>query len=151
MKSRKNYEIKRYELESIYEDLRALAQEMKLPIWTASQTNRSAIDEEIITLGSIAEAYSKAAVSDFIFSLSRKLADKINNTGRFYIAKNRNGIDGVIIPLKVNTSIGLIEIEETGEVSQIKHPSQMSAVVRQDDTLPGQLLKDRLTSIKQGN
>ena len=151
MKSRKNYEIKRYELESIYEDLRALAQEMKLPIWTASQTNRSAIDEEIITLGSIAEAYSKAAVSDFIFSLSRKLADKINNTGRFYIAKNRNGMDGVIIPLKVNTSIGLIEIEETSEMSQVKHPAQMSAIARQDDDLSGQILKDRLTSIKQGN
>ena len=151
MKSRKHYEIKRYELESIYEDLRAMAQELQLPIWTASQTNRTAIDEEIITLSSIAEAYAKAAVSDFIFSLSRKLSDKISNTGRFYIAKNRNGMDGIIVPLKIDTTIGLIESEEGAEATQVKHSSQMQAVVQQTSEVSGQLLKDRLTSIRKGN
>ena len=59
MKPKRHYEVKRYELEAIYEDLRALSQELDIPIWTASQSNRQSIDDEVITLGAIAEAYAK--------------------------------------------------------------------------------------------
>lgn len=90
---------KREELETIYEELRALAHEFECPVWTASQTNRSGINAEVITMESISEAFSKCFVADFIFSVSRTGADKMNNTGRVYIAKNRNGIDGVVFPI----------------------------------------------------
>jgi len=50
MRSRRGYEQKRYELESIYEDLRGLAMDIKVPIWSASQSNRCvALDTEVIT------------------------------------------------------------------------------------------------------
>lgn len=90
---------KREELETIYEELRAIAHEFECPVWTASQTNRSGINAEVITMESISEAFSKCFVADFIFSVSRTGADKMNNTGRVYIAKNRNGIDGVVFPI----------------------------------------------------
>jgi len=90
---------KRNDLETIYEELRAIAQEFECPVWTASQTNRSGINAEVITMESISEAYSKCFVADFIFSVSRTVADKMNNTGRIFIAKNRNGIDGVVYPI----------------------------------------------------
>ena len=90
---------KRDNLETIYEELRAIAQEFECPVWTASQTNRSGINAEVITMESISEAYSKCFVADFIFSVSRTVADKMNNTGRIFIAKNRNGIDGVVYPI----------------------------------------------------
>ncbi|BCV08238.1 MAG: hypothetical protein CM15mL4_3080 [uncultured marine virus] len=35
-------------LGNIYEDLRGLAGELQVPIWTASQANRSALDEDVI-------------------------------------------------------------------------------------------------------
>ena len=38
----------RHQLGNIYEDLRGLAGEMQIPIWTASQANRSALDEDVI-------------------------------------------------------------------------------------------------------
>ena len=60
---------KRHELESIYEDLRALAQEFKCPVVTASQTNRKGLNEEVITMESISEAFNKCFVADFIFSV----------------------------------------------------------------------------------
>ena len=149
MKSRRHYEVKRYELESIYEDLRALAQEVNVPVWTASQTNRSAIDEEIITLSSIAEAYAKAQVSDFIVSLSRKMVDKLNNTGRFYVAKNRNGMDGVIVPLVVNTTNGKIGMQDSQEdISQAK-PHEIQEVQTQSDSSTQQNIKKRLAEIKE--
>jgi len=90
---------KRDNLETIYEELRAIAQEFECPVWTASQTNRSGINAEVITMESISEAYSKCFVADFIFSVSRTVDDKMNNTGRIFIAKNRNGIDGVVYPI----------------------------------------------------
>ena len=59
-----SYREKRNELESIYEGLRALAQEFECPIWTASQTNRSGLNAEVITMESISEAFSKCFVAD---------------------------------------------------------------------------------------
>ena len=43
---------KRHDLESIYEELRATAQIYECPLWTASQTNRSGLNAELITMGS---------------------------------------------------------------------------------------------------
>ena len=53
---------------------------------------------------SISEAFNKCFVADFIFSLSRTAQDKQANTGRFFIAKNRNGPDGLVFPIFMDTS-----------------------------------------------
>ena len=47
---------KRHVLENIYEDLRGLAGEMECPIWTASQANRSSLEEGVIDATKGAEA-----------------------------------------------------------------------------------------------
>ena len=104
---------KRHELETIYEQLRGLAQEFKCCIWTASQTNRSGLNAEVITMESISEAFNKCFVADFIMSISRTAEDKRLNTGRIFIAKNRNGEDGIIFPIHMNTSNVTIRVEQT--------------------------------------
>ena len=101
---------KRNELESIYEDLRGMATEFKCPIWTASQTNRSGLSAEVITMEQISEAFNKCFVADFIFSISRTIEDKQNNQAKMFIAKNRNGPDGIIYPLFMDTSNVKIKI-----------------------------------------
>jgi len=95
---------KRNELESIYEEMRAIAQDFNCSVWTASQTNRSGLNAEVITMESISEAFSKCFVADFIFSVSRTIEDKSANSGRIYVAKNRNGPDGLIYPIFMDTS-----------------------------------------------
>jgi len=99
-----NFKEKRNELESIYEELRGIAQEQECPLWTVSQTNRSGLNTEVITMESISEAFSKCFVADFIFSLSRTIKHKNENTGRVFIAKNRNGPDGLVHPIFMDTS-----------------------------------------------
>jgi len=94
---------KRNELESIYEQLRAIAQIFSCPVWTASQTNRSGLNAEVITMESISEAFNKCFVADFIFTISRTIEDKNNNEGRIFVAKNRNGPDGMIFPIFMDT------------------------------------------------
>ena len=99
-----NFKEKRNELESIYENLRAIAQEFKCPVWTASQTNRTGLNAEVVTMESISEAFNKCFVSDFICSISRTIKDRNANTGRIFIAKNRNGPDGLVFPIFMDTS-----------------------------------------------
>ena len=107
---------KRHQLETIYEELRGLAQICECPLWTASQTNRSGLNAEVITMESISEAFNKCFVADFIFTVSRTVEDKNNNTGRIFVAKNRNGPDGLVYPLFMDTSNVCIKVlSQTGE------------------------------------
>ena len=112
LKPIENYKEKRNELESIYEGLRSLAQEFECPVWTASQTNRSGLNAEIITMESISEAFSKCFVADMIFSVSRTIEDKNTSKGRVYIAKNRNGPDGLVYPIFMDPSYVEIKLLE---------------------------------------
>lgn len=103
---------KREELETIYEELRAIAKENNCPCYTASQTNRTGLNEPVITMESISEAFSKCFVADFIFTVSRTIDDKKTNTGRIFVAKNRFGMDGVICPITMDTSNVSIKVLE---------------------------------------
>ena len=101
---------KRNELESIYEELRAISTEFQCPVWTASQTNRSGLNAEVITMEQISEAFSKCFVADFIFSVSRTVEDKQNNQGKIFIAKNRNGPDGIVYDIFMDPGSAKIRI-----------------------------------------
>jgi len=114
---------KRHDLENIYEELRGIAQIYECPLWTASQTNRSGLNAEVVTMEAISEAFNKCFVADFICSISRTAQDKVNNTGRMFVAKNRNGVDGIVYPLAIDwknvsmqvlpeSSETMLEIEE---------------------------------------
>ncbi len=105
-KSNARYE----ELGYIYEELRSMSGELQVPIWTASQTQRSSINDEIIEADKIAESYNKVKTADVLLSLSRKTEDKINNTARAHLVKNRFGPDGVTFPVRMDTSKGIVKI-----------------------------------------
>ena len=94
----------RHSLGNIYEELRGIGQTFDIPVWTASQTNRSGLNAEVITMESISEAFSKCFVADFICSISRTIEDKTENKGRMFVAKNRNGIDGIVYPMEIDTA-----------------------------------------------
>ena len=96
----------------VYIELRGMGGELQIPIWTASQTNRSGIDSEIIEADKIADSYAKVMNADFIMSISRKSKDKLNNTARVHVMKNRFGPDGITFPSKMDTYKGMIEIYE---------------------------------------
>lgn len=94
----------------IYEELRGVAGELQVPIWSASQANRSAADEDIVMAHHAADSYRKIMTADFVMSVSRKTNDKVSNTARFHIIKNRFGPDGLTFPSRMNAGCGQIEI-----------------------------------------
>jgi len=115
----------RHELGNIYEDLRGLAGENEIPVWTASQANRSALEDDVIGAEKIAESYSKIMTADFVLSLSRKIEDKVAGTGRWNVIKNRFGPDGITFPSKMNTSNGQIHIFEGDSIQGKDAQKQM--------------------------
>jgi hypothetical protein len=110
------YKEKRHATGETYENLRGLAGEFDVPVWTASQANRSSLEEEVIDASKVAEDYSKVMTADFVMSVSRKVEDKIANTGRFHVIKNRFGVDGITFPANINTNTGLIQVHEASTV-----------------------------------
>lgn len=104
----------RHQLGNIYEELRGLSGEFQIPVWTASQSNRSSLEEQVIGAEKISESYSKIMTADFVMSLSRKIEDKVANTGRIHIIKNRFGPDGLTFPTTMNTATGQIDIYNSG-------------------------------------
>ncbi len=131
---------KRHDLEGIYEELRGLATEFECAFVTASQTNRGGLNAEVITMESISEAFNKCFVADFIFSLSRTPQDKQANSGRVFIAKNRNGPDGLVFPAAVDwstVSIDILESRGDEEPPQLTAKEQLSNLQRYYTKLSG--------------
>jgi len=115
MRSSRQYDSMRHELKKVYEDLRNLAMEKNMPIWTASQSNRDSANSDIVGLENMSESYGKAQVADVVISISRKPAEKSEGFGRLYIAKNRAGRDGIVFPVKLNTAMSRFSILENSE------------------------------------
>lgn len=113
MKATSTFQEKRFDLTSIYESLRALAMELNLPIWTASQAGRTAINESKFDLKVISESLGKAQTADIILGIGRSDDDKQKKKAQLLCLKNRNGEDGYSLPMNFDTSNLDISIEET--------------------------------------
>ena len=50
MRSSRRFDSLRHELKLIYEELRNLAMDLNVPIWTASQANRDAANADVVGL-----------------------------------------------------------------------------------------------------
>ena len=111
-------------LEDLYEELRGMAGEYAIPVWTASQAGRSALEDDIIEADKIASSYGKVMVADFLMSLSRKVEDKMSGTGRGHVIKNRFGPDGITLPSKINTNNGQFQFFEP-QTQQGKQTTQI--------------------------
>lgn len=97
---------------SVYEELRQIAGELQIPVWSASQSNRGAHEADTIEAHNVADSYRKIMTGDFILSLSRKKEDKAANTGRLHTIKNRFGSDGETFALSFDTSTGVAKVCE---------------------------------------
>ncbi len=137
MRSSRKFDSLRHELKLIYEELRNLAMELNVPIWTASQANREASDKPVVGLENMSEAYGKAMVADIVLSLSRKPLEKSTGCGRLFVAKNRAGRDGILFPVFLDCSMSKIQIIENGSEMSLED------IVKSDSASMKNLLKEK--------
>ena len=112
---------RKFEIDDIYTSTKGLARELNIPIWSVSQVNRAGSKDDVIEGDKAAGSYDKMMITDFAMSLSRKKEDKVNNTGRFHVMKNRYGMDGITYRIKADTSTGHFEI--TDEYDEDDNPT----------------------------
>tara|TARA_R110000803_G_scaffold138485_1_gene205332 strand:+ start:3493 stop:4854 length:1362 start_codon:yes stop_codon:yes gene_type:complete len=116
---------RKFEIDDIYTSTKGLARELNIPIWSVSQVNRAGAKDDVIEGDKAAGSYDKMMITDFAMSLSRKKEDKVNNSGRFHIMKNRYGMDGVTYLIKADTSTGHFEI--TDEYDEDDNPTPVNS------------------------
>jgi replicative DNA helicase len=81
----------------LFSDLRGLAQEQDIALWTAAQAKKTTFSKAKLRMDDLAGAVEKAQIADVILALCRTEEEKIERTGRFFVAKNRDNIDDVTI------------------------------------------------------
>jgi len=88
------------DLGAIFADMRGLAGELKVPIWTATQVNRVGLNAEIPDIEHIGDSLKKAFIADIVLAITAKREDFEQNQLKIFLAKNRNG------PAKRTVKIG---------------------------------------------
>lgn len=86
-------------------EVRGLAKNEEVLIFTATQTNRSGSNgEELVDLTKAAESFGKQFSLDYIISLNQTQIERSMTPPqlRFYIAKNRNGPKNELISCEIN-------------------------------------------------
>ncbi len=114
------------QLEGIYEEIRGLAGEYWVPVWSASQIGRAGSQDDAVEGDKISGSYAKLFIADFLLSISRKTKDKMALTGRALVIKNRFGPDGIVLPMKIDTSIGKFDFysDQSGVGAELKKSMQ---------------------------
>jgi len=115
MKPLGSYAEKRHALTDIAEGLRNVANNYRIPVLTAHQTNRTAIQEERITTAHIGESLGIIATVDLALGLGRPDEMKEENQAMLGIIKNRMGQDGIYKLLTFDTRRVFIEFANENE------------------------------------
>lgn len=113
-------------LGELYKNLRGLASLKNFALWSGDQTNRGSSTKDIIEGDGISNAYAKLFALDFMMSISRRPKDKVKNTARCFVGKNRMGPDGLTFPMLFDTSTATFEIynENTDKGKQLTKDMQ---------------------------
>jgi hypothetical protein len=120
MRGRESYDVAhtRFELKRIYEDLRNLAFELDVPVWTASQLNKEGSKDEIATIEHMAESFGKADDADIILTVTMDLKKKLTGFAKLYVAKSRAGEDGQVFDIHIDRSRSKFKVLSSDELPE---------------------------------
>lgn len=124
MRSTHHYSDRRFELDSIYNQVRNLGIEFKVPIVTATQLNRSALERlesgKILTESNIAESYGIARIVDAGVTINSTPVDSsLHHISTIYVFKNRDGESGESWKMYVDFSRALVREYSAPLISDI--------------------------------
>ena len=79
MRSSRQYDARRFEISHTTSELRALATVLEVPLWTAMQTNRSALWKDNIDMEDLAECFDVAMIADVLTFMSQTREERTKN------------------------------------------------------------------------
>jgi len=122
-------------MQHVIQEIRKMAKELDVPIWTALQSNKEGAKSDIVDLTNLAESYGQAAEADFVLGLQRISTQKATGLGTLFIAKNRFGIDGLQFKVHVDTARSKMRILYADEVEGLHNSTESERERLQDDTV----------------
>lgn len=108
MRAMEKYAEKRDQLAAVARDLKQLAGELKVPIFSATQANRAATSKETIRVEDIAESYEKAQVADFIVTMCQTPKEEEEKQMRLFVAKARESAKSLSVLCNYDFARGII-------------------------------------------
>lgn len=137
------------DMQMVFGELRDLAGETGIPIWTATQSNRQGLKAKRVTLDHISESLGKAMVADVVISLSRpdkgnlEEEDEENKEEAILkVVKFRRGEEGHKIYVRTNFAIARFEevtpldesdIDERGAAIKARRKKQYDEEEEEED------------------
>ena len=135
IRSTEKYDLPRLEMQFVIQEIRKMAKELDVPVWTALQSNKEGAKADIVDLTNLAESYGQAAEADFVLGLQRMSTQKATGFGTMFIAKNRFGIDGLQFKVHLDTARSKIRVLSDAEVEDIKNDNDIEKERIQNDTV----------------
>ena len=115
LKPLQNYTDKRSGIESVYEDLRAIADDYDLALWTAAQGNRTALSKKIVTMADLAECFAIANTADILLCMCQTQKEKSKGDMRLFLGKVRDSADSLVLRGKILYETKKLEFNELVE------------------------------------
>ncbi len=111
-------------------EIRGLAKNENVLVFTATQTNRGGMDAGIIDMNKAADSFAKQFALDYVISLNQSTDERTQDPAqlRFFVAKNRNGPKHETITCEINY--------KTMVVTESKTQSPMSVDRVEDKSKP---------------
>lgn len=100
----------------IAEELRGLAVEHEVLVWTATQPNRDGKKVPIITDAQLGDSYGKIRVADFAISLNQTDAEYEEGKARVYVMKARDAKQRYIVMMDIDYSTLVMKQSAHAEV-----------------------------------
>lgn len=118
LKPLQNYTDKRSGIESVYEDLRAIADDYNLALWTAAQGNRTALSKKIVTMADLAECFAIANTADILLCMCQTQKEKSKGDMRLFLGKVRDSADSLVLRGKILYETKKLEFNELVEQTE---------------------------------
>lgn len=99
----------RHEQAGIFEDLRQLAGERRIPVWTATQANRSAVSKKTVRIEDVAESFEKVQIADAVLTFCATPEEVSQKRMRIFLAAMRRSVGEITIDAKYDFERGYIK------------------------------------------
>ena len=126
----KEHREERHGLSTIWMNMKTTAQELQIPIVTATQSNRDGYNAEVLTPDKVSEDFKKIMHSDVIITMARNMEQKASGIGKILMAKNRQGQDGQIIAYTINTAKSILDMFELTEEVEDKIKDKLEEALK---------------------
>lgn len=114
LKPLSHFSDKRNAIESNFEEMRAIADDYNLALWSAAQGNRGALSKKVVTMGDLAECFAIANITDIMVCMCQTLQEKKKGELRMFLPKIRDNADSMMLLGRIWYDIKKIEMDEIG-------------------------------------